>query len=941
MRNKKMKIILKMAEAGLVLFLIFLASNVFIRDTYARYHGRYSGKYDECVAESGYGQYRSVSDYACVAAARTDVLQEGCAAWLSAPGNPSSTTINVTKMSGAVPLAIYGMCSDDSGNTTSNLWLMNDNGSITPSSPNLTRGPWGSPNSISASLNIERFIAGVTPEKEGDYYVYTREVELWRQRGGNTTTDWEPAIIKIKMGGTEPPPSDDLCGAWTPDSYTSSNPLGGTTSVVIKDRNPRLSTVWDKSVFAKPEDTVEWYACYYPGVQATADTEVSRVNDTKVEEFEDLSKTECSDPPLELEFKPLKEAIPPLSAWQNQYTLSGDAEGYGNFTDTSLTVGDITTVPTEGMTRTIGAGDVGRSDIHEKIESGTPTNVSIDIPSEEYEEVTTADGICKNEYANGPSYNATVETGTVEDNADVIVPYNFVNSASVSVGSDLAYAGETVSDVSASYTISPRYNGKTEDIYATNVPNIKVSLIAYVSEHPGGEKGPFLDSTDGDACSVAAPGITECIKLINKDDRGGQGSYPDGGGGEIASYSELNAFDNNAGKYMCFVSAVWPASSGSAESTSGTDGKWQYSNPDCVIIAKKPTFQVWGGSLYSVGAIDANYSQKRNVYNKYRSDMSKFKTSGLNLNITLMPWVEQSLILKSGLTDTVASGAATGLNEPIATKTGSKKADFCKDLAPLSFANYGASLTSVCRAGGESVGNSGIDAKIEDRGALIEYWAGATEDQTPNTSGGTSFNLNTPGSVGEPITSALGTNVRYVYSTGSLTLTGSTVPKGTTYLIRSDDKVTIKGNIKYVDDGYSMVSEIPKVLIYAHNVDIECDAEEVDAIIITDDPAGTHSSGGTVKTCSNIGDINDPEPSHQLKVFGVAVTDKVVLDRTYGNAANEDGAQVDRFGTPSDGAAAEIFDYDTSILMWSNYMSSSAATDVLQTVYQHEVAPRY
>ena len=922
-------------RVGIFLLLVVLATAVVVTEVSARrwyyyYYKPGTSEYDpngksRCLADAGpYAEFPAVYRYACAVATRAP--QEGCAAWLSAPGNPASTTIDVTGASGSVELSVYGMCTDNTGDTTSNLKMEKDAGSITLSSGNLTRGDWGSPiSNVSATLNIDKFISGLVPSKEGGYDVYTRLVYIRRWRSDGLSTDTNPTIIKIRLTGGSTPPVTDLCGLWTPATYAESNPFGGETSVEIKNRNPRLSTEWDDGpVYAKADDTVEWYACYYPGVQATADTEVSSVNGTKVEEYEELSKTECMKPLPKLEFKLLKETEQ-AKPWENTFVLSG-VKNIGKESNT-LPIGDVATKATEGITRPITTGDTGANDdaIIERIESSTPTKATIELVDDAFEEIISAAGVCKNEYSNGPPAEATVKMEIAKDDAYVIVPYNFETSTRVDFDRGKpVYSGDKITGVKVFYDVTEKYNIKTNDVYTTDVDELRFALYAYVTDTPGGSPTP----TSGDpSCSTAAPGSKQCVSLqdITKDDDGA----PYGGvrDHEVSGVRDsYNAFDAAAGDYLCLVSAIWPASSGDDENTDPKgDDLWAYSDPACNIIAKKPTFQVWGGSLYSVGKINANISKKWNIYNIYHSG-GEFDKTGKGLNIAFMPWVEESLVLKNGVTSTVASGAATGLNSNGAGVGNNADYKFDK-LSALSFANH-----STGSIGTDEVGNSGIDSNLKenkDREALIDYWTNG--DTTKNVSDGGHLNLASPGGMAKTIPKD---NATIRFSQGGNFSVSGTVAKGVTHLIKSSGTVTINGNIIYDDSGYTQISEIPKVIIYAKNIEINCSVDRIDAILIT-------SKGGKTTTCSGAGDHNDSNRSKQLKIFGVAIADEIDLGRTYGNAANKDGTQIDSYGMPSDGAAAEIFDYDTSIFMWAQSVSGSANTDVLQTAYQHEVAPRY
>ena len=551
-------------------------------------------------------------------------------------------------------------------------------------------------------------------------------------------------------------------------------------------------------------------------------------------------------------------------------------------------------------------------------------------------------------------YDATVVDGPVSDSLSVSLPYNFTTSTAVSVSAvedGVARSGheDQVIVNSVTTTVHTRWNGVTIADYATQVPNATINLYAYVYGDSSGGVSESAGAGDGDICELlktrtgsdGALLLKQCLKLKSTSQTLNSGGYLAGTTDTIWSKLHYNAFDASAGDYMCFASSVSPHSVAVDTDMSGGDGQWAYSQAKCIVIAKKPTFQVWGSSLYSVDNIDSKYNSKVNIYKSYKSNIaSKWKQLGGN-NTYFYQWVEESLIIKDGITQSVSSGAAGGLNSEDATGgAGVGTGDtFCKNGSALSFANYSTTIGNLCNGGTNRIGESGINSGITNREELIEYWVGADISEgalaASNVTAGTTLNLSQPdSSVWKQIDSATGARIRYGYSNGDINISG-TVPQGTTYLIQSDGVVTITSDIRYTNA--TMFSQIPKVVIYAKEVKILCSVDEVDAIIITG--KGT-SGGGEIDTCSNGGPINSEARSNQLKIFGMVITDGITLGRTYGSAANE-GNMKDPVGTPSDGAAAEIFDFDSSILMWSEFMAGSNESDTLQTVYQHEIAPRY
>ena len=137
--------------------------------------------------------------------------------------------------------------------------------------------------------------------------------------------------------------------------------------------------------------------------------------------------------------------------------------------------------------------------------------------------------------------------------------------------------------------------------------------------------------------------------------------------------------------------------------------------------------------------------------------------------------------------------------------------------------------------------------------------------------------------------------------------------------------LTIDENVEYEDGGYTSLSEIPKLIIYAGNINILCGVTRVDAVLIT-------AEGGKIDTCSDVGEesVNDAKRSKQLKINGTIITDKLIAGRTYGA------------GTGSASAVpAEIIDYDTSLYLWAMQNAKGSNSGKMDVVYLTELAPRY
>lgn len=755
---------------------------------------------------------------------------------------------------------------------------------------------------------------------------------------------------------------------------------------------------YKEEIYARPFDTIIWHSCYYPGVQTKAMTQVSDIDGiytaggTGGEQYKEPRTDGKCEPPIVVNYTQLWWGYENKAGgiWNNKYSFDKNELGPGY---DSIEFGhgvyawqagfeQGTTYDIKAGSYHLGSEDVGNPDGRtQEARTYDPRRVDISRwrkPSTygrykcgETEEGRAVYCTCTNYYKNdivSASMNQGVGTGGDSDHdmdrVKVLVPYNFENYTDLEVPeNEPVYSGEgpiTVSEVT--YKVGPRYNFITDDTYATIVPEAKMRLFMYVAkdDSAGGEV-----SVSGDGCKVIEN--KQCLQVDGSDNmskgtplklplNGSEGPDSLDGDGPIPWSKDLdhlerqyNAFDASAGDYLCFISAIWPASSGiDLQMDPKGDDMWRYSEPKCRVIAKKPTFQVWGDSMYSEGNVKTYIGEKRNIYNayyvdddkrndnwtEYRNDDKKdkdgnptyFTKDGAEVK-RFGSWVEESLILDTGETTTLASGAATGISTDIFNyaHVGADNGVSFRNRSPLTFANEDENRVLF----GNVAGKSGIKSLVNGDNVreLVDYWVGSGTNRKDCVR-----KDSITGQSCVEIESATGSKIIYVKVSG--TDAGGAVGQNETHLIDADGTVTITSDIKYSDSQYRLLREVPKVIIFAKDVHIKCSVSEVDAVIV---------ATGTVNTCYDAdgNNYNDPARQNQLRIFGTVMADKIVLGRTYGAAANKTGEEKDKYGIPSDGAAAEIFDYDSSLLLWSEFMSGSGESDTLNTVYQRELAPRY
>lgn len=456
------------------------------------------------------------------------------------------------------------------------------------------------------------------------------------------------------------------------------------------------------------------------------------------------------------------------------------------------------------------------------------------------------------------------KTDMVETEACVSAPYNFNIKTDVDDSDSVVYAGETVIKKDAYIEVEKRKNETIGGVeYATEVPNAKYRFIAYYGKDAREKEGTnnyasnntcsYFESAA--SCNIVSEHEGETLKI-----------------GKTTKQQEFQIPDVEAGTRFCVAVAVYPATSGidlkmnSNWSETPESNKWAISRSKCYPVAKKPLFQVWGGSVYSADDIKAYTT------NKIFDGQSHFYGS----------WAELSLVAGSK-NDKLASGAS------LSNALGGASNNFGL-YSPLTISND------------ESSG-SGVKKPDNKRLGLVEKFRNET-----NSYGG---------------------NREY---------SASPELAGTTLIALTDGQnafdMTISGNLENRDKEISSLDDIPVLILYAKNINIDCSVKRIDAILIAED---------TIDTCYNP-DNSDSDPekndkgkeknaknrSNQLIINGTVIADYLKLGRTYGAGT----------GTNS-GVPAEIINASTGIYLWGIADENIDNSNKAFTSYMRELSPRY
>lgn len=783
---------------------------------------------------------------------------------------------------------------------------------------------------------------------------------------GNMTVDVSNGSKTVTVYFTRPGNCDIDCNAWTPQSYMNSNEFNGTTSVVIAAQNQSLTNAnsqWHHMttennkiayghIYAKPTDDVQWKYCFYPGVERTAFGTVTKGN-IDPEPGEMHPNTNHLDN-MEFYRAIITGWSSAFKAWTTNLKPSPNAdvskEGSKAVGDDWPLTGTLPESDPYGVQPTPQPTiDLSLNNVKNRLDPGTTLLGQIQTtgtltgaqrwagqnhswqcnpypcpyPCGEDNKETcwrTCHDTCSHD---NQFFRNEINPNPTSDNADVLVPYNFENTAAVKIQNDLLYAGETATINGAventNVKVNTRQNDETQGNYATQVPGAKLRLIGYISGQDDSGRaeqrgvGYGISDTSG-LCQFLGVkwSLGDCAELDSDDGDRNPKANMDGETYEPKWKGQTyNVWDEAAGNYFCVAAAVWPYTvRDDREMDASGSNNWYISQPSCVILAKRPIFQVWGAGVYAAGDIETNIpSTKNNVKN-----FVAWHPTLPNQEVLFTSFGELGVTLE-GSTKDMASGASTGYRggSPAWDSSGGlgtgspggwddNDQNICLR-TPLTFANQNCGSGSV---GGfkATVVREGI---LSDKSAMIDRLA--LEGEISHD--------------GFTVESLRGWNDLYEES----------VPRGTTIINIANGTINIHGNIYYGngsgayynDRSYTTLNDIPKYIIYAKggNINIDCIVTRLDAILIAD---------GEVNTCGS-GQVGSPARdganSHQLIVNGAIVTGSLTLNRSYGSAAGGNSINP-----------AELVNYDSSIYLWANRSASSGNSGDFVEATTRELAPR-
>lgn len=584
------------------------------------------------------------------------------------------------------------------------------------------------------------------------------------------------------------------------------------------------------------------------------------------------------------------------------------------------------------------------------------------------------------------------DLGIARKKASVYVPYNYSTTINSNINeTDTLYQG-AIAKYELSWKIEPRENDKLSDFeYATvTPPNTEVKMVEFLY-HPDNKKveGNEFTKDDPAAFFKKKGAIVTNSKTIKTGNQNPTGSYDGMETSTGAMTSVVPDDDEWVGYKYCVAVGIFPSDSHDDVNGPGSNnslemqytyGKgamdagsyWNVSGATCRTISKKPSLQVWNGSIYTNGAVNTYVSQKI-VNAKLGSDVNAPKD-------LFGSWTDYALIVGKDINGMV-SGATLGFNNSRYDLSGNggqpDSSDIDKKLNPLTIANQ------------NTFGNSGINASTAVN-MNLERLRSRYSEKASNLAN----NETNTGSQSTIVSSKTG--MQFVYHNGNLKTSelairrSGATPNQTTYRDRNGNLIKglgdgkndntlviyIKGNLiidnniclgdgckgtgmQLIDYGLNRktnsAAKLPQVLIFADNISIAENVTRVDAWLIAQDgeinTCAEHTPNSVVAkdarqrfadgNCDKTLMINGPIYAYDLVLPRTAgathgyspSNPSDVLYRQFGAVGNANDANLGS-ATP-----AEIFNLRADVYLWA-YNQAQRYSEAIVT-YKRELAPRY
>jgi hypothetical protein len=573
-------------------------------------------------------------------------------------------------------------------------------------------------------------------------------------------------------------------------------------------------------------------------------------------------------------------------------------------------------------------------------------------------------------------FTTTSATGAAQK-AQVKIPFNYTSTPRVTTSQNILFpGGEYGVDVTNTINKRPNTDISTNE-YATISKNSVYEIVAFTvapdTAHTSIAHANDRVSGTGSktACSYYNTGAQSCQSLkretgVRFNDEGNLN-----GGVENLFNGDLAVPDAQPGTKFCVAVGVWP--SDSHNFTSGPAGTgdaamdinngtyWNYAEPSCRTITKKPSSQFLNGGVYTNGGITTsqtkkyvNYASNGNLTVNGNNLLSNNANSGIR---NVFGSFSQYEAIARGNIKGLASGATFGFkqnnNGNIYYSTNNTSGLTTPSSAlPGGYPNvryteeakecvYSSQTFSNDNCRNKVMGASNINSFGNTIVSRLASRYTSTDSGVPNQSG--TLNLNSA--------YRLPAGPRYIRVNGNATI-GSTYCMGkdatnnNTLVIDVSGTLTISANIGYGTQSgsfcnpqdYTNLAELPQIIIFAGDINITGSVRYIDAWLI----AGQRGrGGGNINTCSDVANWNSLDSTKcatRLTVNGPVFAQKLTLNRTAGAGSNPHNASAwspNSFSV----AAAEIFNLRPDTYMWAYNQSQRFSQAV--TTYSRELAPRF
>ena len=705
-------------------------------------------------------------------------------------------------------------------------------------------------------------------------------------------------VCASALGDAQPPDPGD-----TDEPENPETPSGDKTYLNIKVRNSSVGKYsnYQRVVYAKPGDVLMFRSVYNPVLQYAYNIIPEKMQiDGSSTIFPMVGNNESN---LGAIFNANRNNVSSsLKNWNNAYAVDSNNFSIASVSENHVYALGDNSARSNKNDHTVVPSEAGRS-----LEEYARTNTIDD------NQTTPSQITFRKQIIDGVDYNmANVITNQINRIASAKVPYNYRTAINLNTEETTVGAGENgtvdiLVDVLTKKN-SETTNGGDDEAYATKTGGSAIKLVVYIPGAGTTRNGDENYNLGGGNLCARYSSVALCAekdiatnKILNSE---GNLSGKSGDGVKGATF---NVPDLDAGTEICVAAAVYPSNSGSDTNldVKGND-RWNVSSSKCFTIAKKPSIQIWGAGLFSKKNIKTPVSKKNNVYGYANYDINSKNRFFVFGSFTELD------VISLGTVTGLSSGASTGYAHidnaslwPSYYNNNASNVDALMNYGPggsyettanyclrsvLTFANDTCSHNIAGAIGGSSRNNT-----EENRNDLIERFKDAKDSKISY----------------ENKTSDYTTNENIIVDKG---LTRVIDAKGYTITINQD--INFLSNQTYIS-----MEEIPKLILFAKNIEITCNVTRIDAVLIAEKD---------INTCSNSNDINSEMNSRQLMINGSIISNTLSANRTYGAAKGANSI-----------IPAEIINYDTTLYLWGGNKADITNSGKLESTILREIAPRY